>query len=501
MKLLFTTLLAIATLSVSAQNPTGFTDHEVSPAQGNSSPEHFIAFNGKLCFYASNGTSGKELFMLDTATGTAQIVQNINPVSASSLNTDYRRPLAVVDNKLYFTANNGSSGDELFEYDGSNQPKLVFDITFNSDSSAPDDYTEYNGKLYYNAYTPSFGREMYAYTPGTSTPQRITDVNLAGMNSVFGPMAVYDNKIYYAGVDTNYGSELWYYDPVQDTARIVADIDTGINSGNPANMTVIGSKLYFSAYDAYYGRELYEYDGTTVKRITDINTGAFSSISPVSTNPFVLYNGKIYFTGRDANTEQHTYTYDPATGNVALAFKVNSNGTSAPRDYVLYDGEIYFSASDGTNGFELFRYDGTDVELVGDLCKGSGLSLPLSLFVFGDYLFFSATNCVNSGTELFSYNVNKGVGIQQIELNADVKAYPNPVQDVLNINVSVDKPTTLLLTVTNLYGQKVYTSRAQSNTTTANYSVPMSNQPAGVYIYHISNEDGTTLRTGKVIKQ
>lgn len=501
MRLLFTTLLTATALSVFAQNPAGFTDHEVSPGQGNSTPEHFTTYDGKLYFYGSNGTSGKELFMLDTATGTGKIVQNINPVSANSLNTTYNRPLAVVGNKLYFTANNGSSGDELFEYDGSNQPKLVFDITFNSDSSAPDDYLEYNSKLYYSAYTPSNGRELYEFTPGTSAPIRKTDVNIANLSSVFGPMIVFDNKIYYAGVDTNYGSEPWYYDPVADTARIAADIDTGVNSGNPANYAVINGKLYFSAYDAYYGRELYEYDGTTAKRITDINPGPFSGISPAPTNPFVWYNNLIYFTGRDSTTEQHTYTYDPSTGDVALAFKVNSNGTSAPKDYVLYNGGIYFTATNGTDGFELFSYDGTNVSLVGDLCAGSGFSLPTSLYVFGDYIFFSATNCVNSGTELFSYNFKKSVGIQQVTLEAEVQAYPNPVQDVLNINVSVDKPTTLLLTVTNLYGQKIYTNTAQSNTTTANYSVPMSNQPAGVYIYHISNEDGTTLRTGKVIKQ
>ena len=85
-----------------------------------SSPSSFFEFNNKLYFSADDGETGSELWVSDgTAEGT-QLVANINPMDPFvALHSSYPRNLTVVGDELFFSADNGETGQELF--------KLTFD--------------------------------------------------------------------------------------------------------------------------------------------------------------------------------------------------------------------------------------------------------------------------------------------------------------------------------------------------------------------------------------
>ena len=70
--------------------------------------------NGTLFFTANDGTNGRELWKSDgTAAGTV-LVKDINPGIAGS-NPDN---LTAVDDRLFFAANDGTNGDELWRSNG-----------------------------------------------------------------------------------------------------------------------------------------------------------------------------------------------------------------------------------------------------------------------------------------------------------------------------------------------------------------------------------------------
>ena len=72
------------------------------------------------------------------------------------------RYLTVFNNKLYFSANDGSYGMELWSYDGLNDPKII-DINIGSSDSYPSFLTVFNNKLYFNANDGSYGMELWSY--------------------------------------------------------------------------------------------------------------------------------------------------------------------------------------------------------------------------------------------------------------------------------------------------------------------------------------------------
>ncbi|NTW33566.1 MAG: hypothetical protein HGB12_13245, partial [Bacteroidetes bacterium] len=64
-----------------------------------------------------------------------EIVSDINQVgSSNNSNPMYD---VVFNNKLYFQANDGVNGSELWVYDGVNPPSMVADIYIGANSSSP----------------------------------------------------------------------------------------------------------------------------------------------------------------------------------------------------------------------------------------------------------------------------------------------------------------------------------------------------------------------------
>lgn len=489
-------LLPVLLFAFTANAQTAFRNYDANSGPGSSSPLHLTQFNGKLYFYGNSGNNtGRELMEANGVSAT--LIQNINPGIANSIGNDLNRPIAGLNGVVYFTADNGSSGLELYSYNGTSA-KLEADITFDADSSTPDNYVVLNNRIYFTATTAAHGKELYMFNPGTS-PQRVTDINAGAANSVTGPTIAFNARVYFVANTAANGAELWAYNPVTDTAILIADIDTGAASSNPANFTLINNKVYFSATTFTHGRELYEFDGNSApKRLTDISASALSSLSPTGANAFASFNNKIYFAARDTSGARHMYTYDPANQQVALAFKINNNGNSSPSDLVVYNNKLFFSAYEPATGFEIYSYDGTNPPaIVEELCTGTNSTMPQELTMVGDELYMSATDC-QSGTELWGYNY-KRVSVATTVQNNDALVYPNPVTNELHIQLQQQEP--LQVSITDIYGRAVYQTQVVDEANNRHITIPMQQQPAGFYVYLVTGKSGTVYLKGKFLKQ
>ncbi|MDX2214697.1 MAG: pre-peptidase C-terminal domain-containing protein [Oculatellaceae cyanobacterium bins.114] len=370
----------------------------VNPGADGSSPFDLTVFNGRLYFTADDGISGRELWSTDGTQAGTRLLLNINPGAASSNPTD----LFVFNDALYFSANNGVSGNELWRTDGTaTGTELVFDINPGAASSNPFDFASFNGQLYFAA-TDALGRELWR-TDGASdvalaVTQRAADINAGTGGSNPTDLTVVGNTLFFAADDGTLGSELWSFNGV--TPNLAGNINfTG--GSNPFDLTNFNNRLYFSADDGgILGRELYQSDGTPslTRLFVNLRAGADSS------NPSDLERvGNFFFFAADDGTRgRELYRSDGTVNGTTLISDVNpGSDSSSPADLLnVNDSVVYFSAESSTAGRQLFRSGGTAQNTIQVTTSASPNLNPTDLVVFNNFIYFAGTTAA-SGTELF----------------------------------------------------------------------------------------------------
>ena len=158
------------------------------------------------------------------------------------------------------------------------KPELLADIRSGNSGSYPKQFREYNGKLYFVANDGVKGDELWVYNPTDSSTARITDIATGSNSGLLSESAsiVYNGKLYFTGYESNYGAELYSYDG--STITRITDINSGWRSSYAKYLTVLNNKLYFVSTTNSYGYEWYSYDGSTITRLTDIRSGASDGV-------------------------------------------------------------------------------------------------------------------------------------------------------------------------------------------------------------------------------
>ena len=123
------TLLCLSTAAVSASDATLIGD--IKPV-GGSDPRTLVTAGERVFFSANDGTHGRELWVSDgTAAGT-RLVKDIRRGATGSQPDTLTR----VGTRVYFTANDGSHGRELWVSDGTRAgTRMVNDLTKGSKGS------------------------------------------------------------------------------------------------------------------------------------------------------------------------------------------------------------------------------------------------------------------------------------------------------------------------------------------------------------------------------
>ena len=125
-----------------------------------SQPWSLTNVNGTLFFTANDGSTGKELWKTDGTSAGTMLVRDIQPGSDGSSSNS----LVNVDGTLLFVANDGSTGEELWQSDGtSSGTVLAMDIATGASSSNPRELREVGGRLFFVATTPDYSTELWTY--------------------------------------------------------------------------------------------------------------------------------------------------------------------------------------------------------------------------------------------------------------------------------------------------------------------------------------------------
>jgi ELWxxDGT repeat protein len=179
-----------------------------------SNPDELIDVNGQLFFFADDGLHGSELWTSDGTESGTYLVKDINPGPAGSLPTFLIDSFLAVDNTLYFSADDGTNGVELWKSDGTAAgTTMVADINPGPASSYPLYLTSFDNRVFLVASKSGVGDELWV-TDGTAAGTTLfKDIRPGGGGSAVGQLTEFDGELYFTGrEDLTSGFALWKTD-------------------------------------------------------------------------------------------------------------------------------------------------------------------------------------------------------------------------------------------------------------------------------------------------
>ncbi|MFK8111730.1 MAG: ELWxxDGT repeat protein [Rubripirellula sp.] len=303
------------------------------------------------------------------------------------------------NNEVYFVANDGVSGSELWKSDGTEAGTIQLkDINPGADASLPSQLTPLGSDLFFTAVDGDDEVDLWK-TDGTAAGTvRVFDADAAGVYEL-DKLTASGSNLFFTAYQPATGYELWVSDGTAAGTAITLDInsDQSVAEG-PRELTDVNGKLFFSSYsNGYDNRELWESDGTVAGTVmvADIDGDPLESSYPRS---LTNVNGTLFFTAEDVATGEELYSSTGSTGSTSLVNDlVAGGGSSYPDSLTAFGGELFFAANDGS-GKQLFKSDGSSITLVANTTPGAtGASNPTELTVVGSDLYFVAEGGVVPG--------------------------------------------------------------------------------------------------------
>ena len=374
-----------------------------------SNPRELVNVNGTLFFAANDGIAGEELWKSDgTGAGTVRIM-DIHPGGASSILDSFTKAGAY----LFFTfrgSDVSQKNSELWRSDGTAEGTMAL-RTLWEDSSVPKELTEMRVDLYFSPQ--SFLSKQLWKSDGTPEGTEMIKDFDAGMHAVVpNHLEVVDGVLYFIAGDDVFVNELWKSDGAEAGTVRVAVLDAASEDTLSQNLTNVGGVLFFSSSDTVNGAELWMSDGTAAGTgmVKNIQSGENDS------NPHELtdVNGTLYFVADDGSAGDELWKSDSTADGTVLVRDIRSGAGSDPAHLTNVGGALFFVADDGQNGAELWMSDGTEsgTKMVKDIASGAEGSDPDSLVAVGNLLYFAASDGSNGkelwrsdGTETGTYMV------------------------------------------------------------------------------------------------
>ena len=254
---------------------------------------------------------------------------------------------------------------------------------------------------------------------------------------------------------------------------------------------------------------------------TDASAQSFRDIYGMyTTNGGMTWTGPFNLTRTACNWEENafpmSFRYTTGTG-VMLQWMTDeepgvSVGTNADHsvttneiiykeipytDFATYNPVADFTCvTNPDNGFTIFTNKSCQTDCApgswtwdfDDGTPDSDLREPTHTFALGTYnVCLTVTN--RYGSDMFCKMVTV-TGIEELNLDGFVNFFPNPTQDILNIEISNREVLNADVVVYNAIGQEMVTMSDIDITSANTVKVDMSELDGGVYFVQISNENG-----------
>ncbi len=242
---------------------------DISASAGNdSNPEEMVVMpttgvTRKLYFIASgsgglNGVqeTGRELWKSDGTDAGTVVVKDIRAGAADAIDGSKPAYLTLMNNMLFFVADDGVNGRELWKSDGTAVGTvMVKDIRSGNLGSDPTELRNVKGKLFFLADSGVSGRELWVSDGTTAGTVLVKDFMPGIADSGIDKLAVVNNVVCFVADDGISGREIWLSDGTAAGTRLAVDFVPGSSSSNPNNLFSFNNNLLFAASNAATGNE------------------------------------------------------------------------------------------------------------------------------------------------------------------------------------------------------------------------------------------------------
>jgi ELWxxDGT repeat protein len=328
-----------------------------------SSPSYLIKheLSNTLFFSANAEPYGRELYRFtpNDVGSSRHGVENLSPrngsiqldliedirVGSQGSNPRYLTLLdaTATDPSIYFNANDGVRGEELWFSDGK---KLT-----SGDGSGSGTHIV---------------KDIYAGS-GSSNPEWIVMLDPLGGTRTPTPGDV--TTCIFTAEDGILGRELWKSDGTSGGTSMILDINPGADSSNPSHLTFFDMHIYFSADNGEHGYELWRTDGTTpgTVMIHDLCKGNCNGSPGFFSGSFIApllvpQPERLFFTANPSVEGREMWVVKPGAGGssslpvVERAFQdtttdIDIDEERHMKDYPVrladYRGSIYWSGNEG----------------------------------------------------------------------------------------------------------------------------------------------------------
>jgi ELWxxDGT repeat protein len=338
----------------------------------------YTPFNNKLIFAGSDGLHGIEPFITDGTISGTKMIKDINPNYNSLYNDyDYRPSFTKAGNNVFFRANDGTSGFELFKTDGTESgTSLLKDIAPGGTSSIGQ-YTLFmslNDIVFFRANDQIHGEELWRSDGTAEGTFLLKDIFIGGGHGVSSSNLFYDHAIamnencyailngylYFIGKD-NQDSAIWRTDGTTNgTIKVVSIPSSGTYDYRPEIINSANGKIFFKTdinNSSYGNNSLWSTDGTEAGT-TLLGSWLITGLGQFNKN--IVFNNNLYFTVFSDNGLTLMKSDGTPNGTIALTTE-NFTNYNIFKFLKSCGNFVYFSTGQSgySAGLELWKTNGT----------------------------------------------------------------------------------------------------------------------------------------------